>query len=125
MTAKRPTGLDYIKKTFSGLYRVSTVIAVSRMIPLCVGGIAKLDSIAIEKGHAQACHRNFGMPQPEGYRKALRLMKQAEKFGEPIVCFVDTSVRTVESSAEERGQGQAIARKPAGNVYALCRLSLF
>ena len=62
--------------------------------------------IAIEKGHTakERTYRNFGMPQPEGYRKALRLMKQAEKFGRPIVCFVDTSGAYCGISAEERGQ---------------------
>jgi acetyl-CoA carboxylase carboxyl transferase subunit alpha len=53
---------------------------------------------------------NFGMPQPEGYRKALRLMKQAEKFGRPIICFVDTPGAHCGVGAEERGQGEAIAR---------------
>jgi acetyl-CoA carboxylase carboxyl transferase subunit alpha len=67
--------------------------------------------IAIEKGHTakERTYRNFGAPQPEGYRKALRLMKQAEKFGRPIICFVDTSGAYCGIGAEERGQGQAIA----------------
>lgn len=55
-------------------------------------------------------HRNFGMASPEGYRKALRLMKQAEKFGRPVVCFVDTPGAACGIEAEERGQGEAIAR---------------
>lgn len=54
--------------------------------------------------------RNFGMPNPEGYRKALRLMKQAEKFGRPIICFIDTPGAFCGLGAEERGQGEAIAR---------------
>ena len=68
--------------------------------------------IAIEKGHTakERSYRNFGAPHPEGYRKALRLMKQAEKFGRPIVCFIDTSGAYWGVEAEERGQGQAIAR---------------
>ena len=68
--------------------------------------------IAIEKGHTakERSYRNFGAPHPEGYRKALRLMKQAEKFGRPIVCFIDTSGAYCGVEAEERGQGQAIAR---------------
>jgi acetyl-CoA carboxylase carboxyl transferase subunit alpha len=68
--------------------------------------------IAIEKGHSakERNYRNFGAPHPEGYRKALRLMKQAEKFGRPIICFVDTSGAYCGVEAEERGQGQAIAQ---------------
>ena len=67
--------------------------------------------IAIEKGHTakERSHRNFGMPNPEGYRKALRLMKQAEKFGRPVICFIDTAGAYCGIGAEERGQGQAIA----------------
>ncbi len=67
-------------------------------------------------GHAKGkntkdnIRRNFGMPHPEGYRKALRLMKQAEKFRRPIICFVDTSGAFCGIGAEERGQGEAIAR---------------
>jgi acetyl-CoA carboxylase carboxyl transferase subunit alpha len=68
--------------------------------------------IAIEKGHSakERNYRNFGAPHPEGYRKALRLMKQAEKFGRPIICFIDTSGAYCGVEAEERGQGQAIAQ---------------
>ena len=84
--------------------------------PAIVGGIARLDGepvtvIAIEKGHTakERTYRNFGAPNPEGYRKALRLMKQAEKFGRPIICFIDTSGAYCGIGAEERGQGQAIA----------------
>ena len=112
---ERPTGLDYIKNIFRGFiefhgdrrYADDTAI---------VGGIAKLNAnpvtvIAIEKGHTakERTYRNFGAPNPEGYRKALRLMKQAEKFGRPIICFIDTSGAYCGVGAEERGQGQAIA----------------
>ena len=83
-----------------------------------VGGVAELCGrpvtvIAIEKGGdtKDKVHRNFGSPNPEGYRKALRLMKQAEKFGRPVVCFVDTAGAFCGIGAEERGQGQAIAEK--------------
>ena len=113
--SKRPTGLDYIKNIvrdfleFHGDRRYADDPAV-------VGGIARLNGtpvtvIAIEKGHTakERTYRNFGMPHPEGYRKALRLMKQAEKFGRPIICFVDTSGAYCGIGAEERGQGQAIA----------------
>lgn len=62
--------------------------------------------------------RNFGMPQPEGYRKALRLMKQAEKFSRPVICLVDTPGAFCGLEAEERGQGEAIAR----NIYEMSGL---
>lgn len=112
---KRPTGLDYIKNIFNGFvefhgdrhYADDTAV---------VGGIARLGEnpvtvIAIEKGHTakERAMRNFGAPNPEGYRKALRLMKQAEKFGRPVICFIDTSGAYCGIGAEERGQGQAIA----------------
>lgn len=82
-----------------------------------IGGIATwhgmpVTVIAQEKGKStkENLKRNFGMPNPEGYRKALRLMKQAEKFGRPIICFVDTPGAFPGIEAEERGQGEAIAR---------------
>ncbi len=113
--SKRPTGLDYIR----GIFKDFTEFHGDRRYaddPAIVGGIAKLNDcpvtvIAIEKGHTakERSYRNFGMPQPEGYRKALRLMKQAEKFGRPVICFVDTSGAHCGVGAEERGQGQAIA----------------
>ena len=84
--------------------------------PAIVSGLARLGGrtvtvIAIEKGGdtRDKVYRNFGSPNPEGYRKALRLMRQAEKFHRPIVCFVDTSGAFCGIGAEERGQGQAIA----------------
>lgn len=122
----RPTGLDYIKGIFSGFvelhgdrhYADDTAI---------VGGIALLNGkpvtvIAIEKGHStkERTVRNFGSPNPEGYRKALRLMKQAEKFHRPIICFVDTSGAYCGVEAEERGQGQAIAE----NLTSMMTLSV-
>ena len=64
--------------------------------------------------------RNFGMPSPEGYRKALRLMKQAEKFQRPVICFVDTPGAFCGLEAEERGQGEAIAR----NLYEMSSLKV-
>ncbi len=82
-----------------------------------IGGLARIDSInftviGICKGNTtkENIKRNFGMPHPEGYRKALRLMKQAEKFNRPIICFIDTSGAFCGVAAEERGQGQAIAQ---------------
>ena len=113
--SSRLTGLDYIKNIFTefmemhGDRRYADDGAI-------VGGLARLQGkpvtvIAIEKGHTakERTQRNFGAPHPEGYRKALRLMKQAEKFGRPIICFVDTSGAYCGVGAEERGQGQAIA----------------
>ena len=113
--SKRPTGLDYIKNIFNEFIEFHGDRRYADD-PAIVGGIAKLNTIpvtviAIEKGHTakERTYRNFGMPQPEGYRKALRLMKQAEKFGRPIICFIDTSGAYCGVGAEERGQGQAIA----------------
>ena len=113
--SKRPTGLDYIKNIFKGFIEFHGDRRYADD-PAIVGGIAKLHDqpvtvIAIEKGHTakERTYRNFGAPQPEGYRKALRLMKQAEKFGRPVICFIDTSGAYCGVGAEERGQGQAIA----------------
>ena len=85
--------------------------------PAIVGGIAYLDGqpvtvIGVHKGKdlEDCAKRNYGMPSPEGYRKALRLMKQAEKFGRPIITFIDTPGAYPGKDAEERGQGEAIAR---------------
>lgn len=82
-----------------------------------VGGIARLAGrpvtvIGIQKGKnlQDNLHRNFGQPNPEGYRKALRLMKQAEKFGRPVITFINTAGAYPGVGAEERGQGEAIAR---------------
>ncbi len=111
----RPTGLDYIKNIFTGFLELHGDRRYGDD-PAIVGGIAYLKEtpvtvIAIEKGHnaKERTHRNFGAPHPEGYRKALRLMKQSEKFGRPIICFIDTSGAYCGIGAEERGQGQAIA----------------
>ena len=123
--SKRPTGLDYIKNIFKGFIEFHGDRRYADD-PAVVGGIAKLDKvpvtvIAIEKGHTakERTYRNFGMPKPEGYRKALRLMKQAEKFGRPVICFVDTSGAYCGIGAEERGQGQAIAEN-LSEMSTLC-----
>ncbi len=118
MTARgneRPTGSDYIRGIFTGFAEMHGDRRYGDD-PAVIGGIAYLEDrpvtvIAIEKGHSakERAYRNFGAPSPEGYRKALRLMKQAEKFGRPVICFVDTSGAFCGSEAEERGQGQAIA----------------
>lgn len=111
----RPTGIDYIQQIFQGFLEFHGDRRFGDD-PAMVGGIARLNGmpvtvIAIEKGHTakERSFRNFGAPHPEGYRKALRLMKQAEKFGRPIICLVDTSGAYCGIGAEERGQGQAIA----------------
>ena len=90
-----------------------------------IGGIASFDGtpvtvIAEAKGAdtKENIRRNFGMPSPEGYRKALRLMKQAEKFHRPVICLVDTPGAFCGMEAEERGQGEAIAR----NLYEMSAL---
>lgn len=113
--SSRPTGLDYIRNIFKGFIEFHGDRRYADD-PAIVGGIARLNDnpvtvIAIEKGHTakERTYRNFGAPHPEGYRKALRLMKQAEKFGRPIICFIDTSGAYCGIGAEERGQGQAIA----------------
>lgn len=123
-SAKRPTGLDYIYGSFTGFMELHGDRAFGDD-PAIVAGVAWLDHlpvtvIAIEKGHTakERQARSFGMPQPEGYRKALRLMKQAEKFHRPVICFVDTSGAYCGIGAEERGQGQAIAE----NLMAMMAL---
>ena len=112
---RRPTGLDYIQNIFTDFLELYGDRRYGDD-PAIVGGIAYLGElpvtvIAIEKGHTakERAYRNFGAPHPEGYRKALRLAKQAEKFGRPVICFVDTSGANCGIGAEQRGQGQAIA----------------
>ena len=111
----RATGLSYIKAIFSDFIELHGDRRFADD-PAVVGGVAELCGrpvtvIAIEKGSdtKDKVHRNFGSPNPEGYRKALRLMKQAEKFRRPVICFVDTAGAFCGIGAEERGQGQAIA----------------
>ena len=94
-----------------------------------VGGIGWIDGIPVtviaeEKGADlhQRIARNFGCPQPEGYRKSLRLMRQAEKFGRPIVCLVDTQGAFCGMEAEERGQGNAIADNLVAMSGFACRM---
>ena len=113
--AKRPTGIDYIRGIFTDFFELHGDRRYGDD-PAIVGGVAYLDGrpvtvIAIEKGHTTRDRpaRAFGAPHPEGYRKALRLMRQAEKFRRPVICFIDTSGANCGIEAEERGQGQAIA----------------
>ncbi|MCM0650327.1 acetyl-CoA carboxylase carboxyltransferase subunit alpha [Clostridium swellfunianum] len=113
---ERPTALDYIEKIFTDFIEFHG----DRLFgddPSIVGGVGKLNGrpvtvIGQQKGRdtKEYIKRNFGMPNPEGYRKALRLMKQAEKFNRPVICFVDTPGAYPGIGAEERGQGEAIAR---------------
>lgn len=114
-SSKRPTGLDYIINICTDFFELHGDRRYANDAAI-VGGIARLNglpvtTIAIEKGHnaKERTLRTFGAPNPEGYRKALRLMKQAEKFHRPVLCFVDTSGAFCGVGAEERGQGQAIA----------------
>ena len=112
----RLTSVDYINSLFGDTFfemhgdrRFGDDKAV-------IGGLASLENmpvtvIGLERGRdtKERIERNFGSPHPEGYRKALRLMKQAEKFNRPVLCLVDTSGAYCGIGAEERGQGQAIA----------------
>jgi acetyl-CoA carboxylase carboxyl transferase subunit alpha len=112
---ERPTSLDYIDKIFEDFIEFHGDRNF-RDDPSIIGGIASLEGKAItvighQKGRntKENIKRNFGMPHPEGYRKALRLMKQAEKFKRPVICFIDTPGAFCGIGAEERGQGEAIA----------------
>lgn len=113
---ERPTTLDYIHELFDDFIQLhgDRTFGDDEAI---VGGIALFKSLPITViGHQRGkdtkenVRRNFGMPHPEGYRKALRLMKQAEKFNRPIICFIDTKGAYPGKAAEERGQSEAIAR---------------
>ena len=112
---KRPTGMDYIQNLCADFFELHGDRRYADDGAV-IGGVGHFRGIpvtmvAIEKGHSakERLARNFGAPHPEGYRKALRLMKQAEKFHRPVLCFVDTSGAYCGIGAEERGQGQAIA----------------
>ena len=120
----RPSGSDYIEALFTDFmeFHGDRNYGDDKAI---IGGIAKFHEkpvtvIVQEKGTntKENIAHNFGMPMPEGYRKALRLMKQAEKFHRPVICFVDTPGAFCGIEAEERGQGEAIAR----NLWELAGL---
>ena len=125
---QRPYTLSYIENiadegSFVELHGDRTVADDKAM----VGGMAAINGetvmfIGQQKGinTKMRQYRNFGMPNPEGYRKALRLMKMAEKFNKPVVCFIDTPGAFPGLEAEERGQGEAIAR----NLYEMARLKV-
>ena len=111
----RPVGAEYIEELFTDFmeFHGDRYYQDDKAI---IGGIARFHGmpvtvIAQAKGRTtkENIERNFGMPSPDGYRKALRLMKQAEKFHRPIICFVDTPGAACGIGAEERGQGRAIA----------------
>ena len=112
----RPVGAEYIEELFTDFmeFHGDRYYQDDKAI---IGGIARflgmpVTVIAQAKGRTtkENIERNFGMPSPDGYRKALRLMKQAEKFHRPVICFVDTPGAFCGIEAEERGQGEAIAR---------------
>ena len=122
----RPVGTDYIEKLFTDFmeFHGDRYFKDDHAI---VGGIAYFHGmpvtvIAQAKGKTtkENLDRHFSMPSPDGYRKALRLMKQAEKFGRPVICFVDTPGAFCGLEAEERGQGEAIAR----NLFELSGLKV-
>jgi acetyl-CoA carboxylase carboxyl transferase subunit beta len=122
----RPVAEDYIRELFPDFieFHGDRFVKDDKAV---MGGIATFAGkavtvIAESKGHdtKENIERNFGMPSPDGYRKALRLMKQAEKFGRPVICFVDTPGAYCGLEAEERGQGEAIAR----NLYEMSSLKV-
>ncbi len=122
----RPVGSDYIERLFTDFieFHGDRLFQDDRAV---IGGVARFHGIPVTvvaqaKGTntKENIERNFGMPSPEGYRKALRLMKQAEKFGRPVICFVDTPGAFCGLEAEERGQGEAIAR----NIYEMSDLKV-
>jgi len=121
---QRPYTLDYIQGLFTEFEELHGDRAFADD-PAIVGGIARFDGkpvmvIGQQKGRdvKERQYRNFGMPRPEGYRKALRLYRMAEKFGLPIITLIDTPGAYPGIGAEERGQSEAIAR----NLYVMAEL---
>ncbi|WP_102274288.1 acetyl-CoA carboxylase carboxyl transferase subunit alpha [Cytobacillus massiliigabonensis] len=122
----RPTTLDYISLLFTDFFECHGDRTYGDDEAI-VGGIAKYRGLPVTViGHQRGkdtkenIRRNFGMPHPEGYRKALRLMKQADKFRRPIICFIDTKGAYPGKAAEERGQSEAIAR----NLFEMASLKV-
>ncbi|KUP05586.1 acetyl-CoA carboxylase subunit alpha [Bacillus coahuilensis p1.1.43] len=122
----RPTTQDYIDILFQSFFEVhgDRLFGDDQAI---VGGVASFEGTPVTViGHQRGkdtkenLKRNFGMPHPEGYRKALRMMKQAEKFNRPIICFIDTKGAYPGKAAEERGQSEAIAR----NIFEMAGLKV-
>jgi acetyl-CoA carboxylase carboxyl transferase subunit alpha len=125
-SARRPFTLDYLRLAFSDFIELHGDRAY-RDDPSIVGGWARLEGetvmvIGQQRGRdtKENLHRNFGMPHPEGYRKALRLMKLAEKFHVPIITMIDTPGAWAGLGAEERGQSEAIAR----NLFEMSMLTV-
>mgnify|MGYP001168893785 FL=1 len=123
----RPYTLDYIKALTKGDFVELHGDRNVRDDKAMVGGWGRIDGISVmfigqQKGRntKQRQKRNFGMSNPEGYRKALRMMKMAEKFNKPIICFIDTPGAYPGLEAEERGQGEAIAR----NIIEMLQLKV-
>ena len=121
---QRPYTLDYLNNIFTDFEELHGDRAYGDD-PAIVGGLARFDGQSVmvighQKGRdtKDKIYRNFGMPRPEGYRKALRLMRMAEKFGIPVMTFIDTPGAYPGIGAEERGQSEAIAR----NLYVMSEL---
>jgi acetyl-CoA carboxylase carboxyl transferase subunit alpha len=123
---QRPYTMDYLVRMFSEFQELhgDRCYADDQAI---VGGVARLDGIPVmvigqQKGRdtKEKLSRNFGMPRPEGYRKAMRLMKLAERFGLPLLTFIDTPGAYPGIGAEERGQSEAIAR----NLFVMANLRI-
>ncbi|MEK6613080.1 MAG: acetyl-CoA carboxylase carboxyltransferase subunit alpha [Gemmatimonadota bacterium] len=124
--SRRPFTLDYLKTVFTDFIELHGD-RLFRDDPAIVGGWARLeDETVMIIGHQRGrdtkenIHRNFGMPHPEGYRKALRLMRLAEKFHVPVLTFIDTPGAWAGLGAEERGQSEAIAR----NLFVMSELQV-
>ncbi len=123
---QRPHALDYIERVFTGFHEIHGDRTYGDDPSIVCGfGFLRGQPVMVigqEKGRRteQKLHRNFGMPKPEGYRKALRAMKLAEKFGRPIVTLLDTPGAYPGMDAEERGQAEAIAR----NLYEMSMISV-
>ena len=124
--SERPNAMDYIERLTKDYMELhgDRCFGDDKAI---TGGIATFGGVPVTViGHMKGkttkenISRNFGMPNPEGYRKALRLMKQAEKFNRPVICFIDTPGAYCGLGAEERGQGEAIAR----NLYEMSSLKV-
>lgn len=122
----RPVGSDYIRALFPDFLELHGDRCFGDDSAV-VGGLALFQGIPVTviaqtkgSGTKGKVEHNFGMPSPEGYRKALRLMRQAEKFHRPVICFVDTPGAFCGMEAEERGQGEAIAR----NLFEMSDLSV-
>lgn len=123
---ERPTTLDYVGELFEDFFEFhgDRLFGDDEAI---VGGVATYKGLPVTViGHQRGkdtkenIRRNFGMPHPEGYRKALRLMRQAEKFNRPVICFIDTKGAYPGKAAEERGQSEAIAR----NLFEMAGLTV-